>query len=65
MQNSTIKVYLQIFINYKQDNWAKLCFIVEFVYNNTKDTNTNYTLFELNYNFYPQAFYKNDINLCF
>ncbi len=35
-QNSTIKAYLRILINWEQDDWAKLLPIVEFTYNNAK-----------------------------
>ncbi len=42
-QNSIIKPYLPAFINYKQNNWAKLYSITEFVYNNIKNTSMDHT----------------------
>ncbi len=39
--------------------------IAEFTYNNTKNANTGYTLFKLNYGFYPQVLFKKDNNSCF
>ena len=47
-QNSTIKTYLQAFINFKYNDWARLLSMVEFAYNNAKNANTGHTLFELN-----------------
>ena len=37
--------------------------MVEFAYNNTKNINTGYTLFELNFGFYLRVFSKKDVNL--
>ena len=34
----------------------------EFVYKNTKNTNINYTPFELNCHIYPRVFYKEGVN---
>ena len=39
--------------------------MAEFKYNNTKNTNTGHTLFELNYDYHPYIFYKKDVNLRF
>jgi hypothetical protein len=33
-QNQTLKQYLKIYVNYQQDNWAWLLFVIEYVYNN-------------------------------
>jgi hypothetical protein len=34
-QNQTLKQYLRIHVNYQQDNWARLLFVIEFAYNNS------------------------------
>lgn len=36
-----------------------------FTYNNTKNINTSYKLFELNYSYYPYISYKKEVNLRF
>ena len=38
--------------------------MVEFAYNNTKNTSTDYTPFELNCDYYPRMLYKEEVNLC-
>ena len=39
--------------------------MAEFAYNNVKNASTSHKSFELKCNFYLQAFYEKDINLCF
>ena len=48
-----MKAYRQAFINFEQNDWARLLPMVEFVYNNAKNTSTGHTLFELNYSYHP------------
>ena len=38
--------------------------MAEFAYNNTKKTSISYTFFKLNYKFYPQGLFKEDIDPC-
>ena len=38
--------------------------MAKFAYNNTKNTSTNYILFELNYIYHPWMSYKENIDLC-
>ena len=45
-QNSTMEVYLQAFVNFEQNDWARLLPIAEFAYNNAKNASTGYTPFE-------------------
>lgn len=61
-QNNIIKAYFQAFINYKQNNWARLLLMTRFAYNNMKNASTSYILFELSCDFYFPAFYKKNIN---
>ncbi len=35
-----IEAYLRVFVNWKQDDWAKLLSMAEFAYNNTKNAST-------------------------
>lgn len=58
-----MKIYFQVFVNYKQNNWAKLLLIVKFAYNNLKNAITNHIFFELNCGFHLQVSYKEDIIL--
>ena len=61
-QNSIIKAYLRVFVNYKQDNWTRLLPMAEFAYNNAKHASMGYTPFELNYGYYPCVSHKRDID---
>jgi len=46
--NQTLEQYLHVYCNYQQDNWFKLLFLVEFVYNNAPSTTTGVSLFFAN-----------------
>ena len=61
-QNSTMEVYLRAFVNFKQNDWAKLLPMAEFAYNNTKNASTGFTSFELNCGYYPRVSYKEDLD---
>ena len=61
-QNSTMEAYLRAFVNFKQNNWARLFPMVEFAYNNAKNASIDYTLFELNCGYHPGVSYEKDIN---
>ena len=63
-QNSTMKAYLRAFVNWEQNDWAHLLPMAEFAYNNAKNANTGHTPFELNYGFYLQVFFEDDVNTC-
>ena len=63
-QNSTIRAYLRAFINYEQNDLARLFPIAEFAYNNGKNANSNYTSFELNSGFHPRVSYEEDVDPC-
>ena len=63
-QNSTMEAYLKVFVNWEQDDWARLLLMAEFAYNNTKNTSTGHTLFELNCGYYSKVFFKEDIDSC-
>ena len=61
-QNNTMEVYLRAFINFKQNNWARLLLMAKFTYNNAKNASTSHTLFELNCGYHPRMSYKEEVN---
>ena len=61
-QNSTIEAYLHAFVNFEQNNWARLVSIADFAYNNTKNASIDHTLFELNYGYHPCISFGKDTN---
>ncbi len=61
-QNSTMETYLRAFINWKQEDWARLLPIPEFAYNNAKNPSACHTPFELNCGYHPRVFFKEDID---
>ena len=54
---------LQAFVNFDQNDWAKLLPMAEFAYNNAKNASTGYTPFELNCRYYPRVSYEEDLDL--
>ena len=61
-QNSTIETYLQVFINFEQNNWARLLPMAKFAYNNANNASTRYTPFELNCGYHLCISYEEDLN---
>ena len=61
-QNSTMEAYLQAFINFEQNDWARLLFMAEFAYNNAKNASTGHTFFEFNCGYHPCVSYKEDLD---
>ncbi len=61
-QNSTMEVYLREFVNWEQDNWAKLLPMAEFVYNNAKNASTSHIPFELNCGYHLRVSFEEDID---
>ena len=57
-----MKAYLWVFVNYKQNDWARLMPMAEFAYNNAINTSTGYTSFELNCDFHSRVSYKEDVD---
>ncbi len=62
-QNSMIEAYLRAFVNWEQDNWARLLLMVEFAYNNAKNASTGYTPFELNCGYHPRVSFEENVDL--
>ena len=61
-ENSTIEAYLKAFINFEQNDWARLLPMAEFAYNNPKNSSTGHTPFELNCSYHPWMSYKEDVD---
>ena len=57
-----MEAYLQAFVNFKQNDWARLLPMAEFIYNNAKNASTGFTLFELNCGYHPRVSYKEDLD---
>ena len=58
-----MEAYLRAFVNFKQNNWARLLPMAEFAYNNTKNASPSFTPFELNCGYHPRVFYKEVLDL--
>ena len=57
-----METYLRAFVNFEQNDWAKLLPMTEFAYNNAKNLSTCYMPFELNCGYYPGFSFKEDTN---
>ena len=61
-QNSTMEAYLQAFIKFKENDWARFLTVVKFAYNNAKNASTGHTPFELNCGYHFRMLYKKNVN---
>ena len=61
-QNSTMEAYLRVFVNFEQNDWARLLPMAEFAYNNAKNAITSHTLFELNCGYHPRMSYEEEVD---
>ena len=59
-----MEVYFWAFINFEQNNWARLLLMAEFTYNNAINASSGHTPFELNLGYHPRMLYKDDVNFC-
>ena len=57
-----MKAYLWAFVNFEQNDLARLLPLAEFAYNNAKNASSDHTLFELNCGYLPQKSYKEDVD---
>ena len=60
-----MKDYYWYFINFEQNNLARLLSIAEFMYNNTKNASFGHTSFKMNCGYYFQVLYKDNVDHCF
>ena len=63
-QNSTMEAYLRAFVNFKQNDWARLLPMAEFAYNNVKNASTGHMSLELNCGYHLQMSYEEDVDPC-
>ena len=61
-QNSTMEAYLRAFVNFEQNDWARLLPMAEFAYNNAKNASTGHTPFKLNCSYHPRVSFEEDTN---
>ena len=61
-QNSKMEAYLQAFINFEQNDWARLLPMAKFAYNNAKNASTGHTPFELNCGYHPRMSYEEEVD---
>ena len=61
-QNSTMEAYLRAFVNFKQNDWARLLPMAKFAYNNATNASTGYTPFKLNCGYLPCVSFEEDTN---
>ncbi len=57
-----MEAYLRAFVNWKQDDWARILPMAEFAYNNAKNASTSHILFELNCSYHPRVSFEEDVN---
>ncbi len=59
-----MEAYLRAFVNWKQEDWARLLPMAEFAYNNTKNASTGHTPFKLNCGYHLRVALKEDVDPC-
>ncbi len=59
-----MEAYLRPFVNWEQDDWARLLPMAEFAYNNTKNASTRHTPFELNCGYHPRVSFEENVEPC-
>ena len=57
-----MEAYFRAFVNWEQDNWARLLPMAKFAYNNVKNASTGYTLLELNCGYHLRVSFKEDVD---
>ena len=58
-----MEAYFRAFVNFEQNDWARLLPMAEFTYNNAKNASSGHTPFKLNCGFYPWMLYEEDVDL--
>ncbi len=51
--NHQVELYLRIFVNHRQNDWADWIAMAKFTYNDKEHTSTGLTLFFMNYGLHP------------
>ena len=63
-QNNTMEAYLQAFVNFEQNNWARLLPMAKFAYDNVKNASTGHMPFELNCGYHLCISFEQDTDSC-
>ena len=63
-QNSIMEAHIWVFINFKQNDWARLLLMAKFVYNNAKNASSDNMPFKLKYGYHPLMLYKKNADPC-
>ncbi len=58
-----MEAYLRAFVNWEQDDWARILPMVEFLYNNAKNASIGHNSFELNCGYHPRVSFEEDVDL--
>ena len=58
-----MEAYLRAFVNWEQDNWARLLPMAKFAYNNAKNASTGHIPFKLNCGYNLKVSFKKDVDL--
>ena len=53
-----MEAYLRAFVNFEQNDWAKLLAMAKFAYNNAKNLSIGHMPFELNCGYHPRVFFE-------
>ena len=61
-QNSTMEAYLRAFVNFKQNDWARLLPMAEFIYNNIKNASNSHMPFKLNCGYHSRMSYEEKVD---
>ena len=57
-----MEAYLRAFVNFEQNDWARLLPMAEFAYNNAKNASSGHTPFELNCGYHLRMFHKENVD---
>ena len=57
-----MEAYLRAFVNWEQNDWARLLPMAEFAYNNSRNASTGHTPFKLNCGYHPRMSYKEEVD---
>ena len=57
-----MEAYLQAFVNFEQNDLARLLPMAEFAYNNAKNASSSHMSFELNCGYHSRILYEKDVD---
>ena len=61
-QNNIMKQYFKTYVNFQQDNWMKLLFMIEFAYNNAKHVFMKMSFFKIMFKYSSKMAWKDFMN---